>query len=104
MPERAYQFSKRGLIRLCERRATAWGAVVARILSISPGLIATPMGARSAVTHPEREGLIRKAPLQREGTMLEVAEVVHFLTSSGASFITGVDLLMDGGLASASRR
>jgi NAD(P)-dependent dehydrogenase (short-subunit alcohol dehydrogenase family) len=46
-------------------------------------------------------GLYRLTPLGREGTMVEIADAVEFLLSDRASFISGTDLLVDGGVAAA---
>ena len=99
----AYQQSKWALIRMCQRLAPAWGARQARIVSLSPGLIATPMGALEFERQPIKYDLLAKTPLAREGTMLEVADAVEFLASDRASFISGTDLLVDGGIAAALR-
>lgn len=99
----AYQHSKWALIRMCRQRAPAWGARRARIVSLSPGLIATPMGALEFERQPMKYDLLAKTPLEREGTMLEVADAVEFLASDRASFISGTDLLVDGGIAAALR-
>jgi len=97
----AYRLSKRGLLRLCRRRAAAWGRQGARIVSLSPGLIASPMGALEFEKSPEKHRLLPLTPVPREGTMLEIADAVEFLASDRASFISGIDLLVDGGLAAA---
>jgi NAD(P)-dependent dehydrogenase (short-subunit alcohol dehydrogenase family) len=97
----AYQFSKWALIRLCARQAADWGARGARIVSLSPGLIATPMGALEFTRQPMKYDLLAKTPLAREGTLLEVADAVEFLASERASFVSGTDLLVDGGIAAA---
>jgi NAD(P)-dependent dehydrogenase (short-subunit alcohol dehydrogenase family) len=47
--------------------------------------------------------MLEKTPLQREGTMIEIADAVEFLVSVKASFISGIDLLVDGGLAASIR-
>ena len=99
----AYQYSKWALIRMCQRLASAWGARGARIVSLSPGLIATPMGALEFERQPMKYDLLAKTPIQREGTMPEIADAVEFLCSERASFITGTDLLVDGGIAAALR-
>ena len=88
---------------MCRRRAAAWGARGARIVSLSPGLIATPMGALEFAAQPAKRALLPLTPLQREGTMVEIADAVDFLVSDRASFITGTDLLVDGGIHAALR-
>lgn len=100
-PASAYMYSKIGLMRLCRREAAGWGARGARIVSLSPGLIATPMGAMEFERGPRKHALLAATPLAREGTMLEIAGVVEFLVSDRASFISGTDLLVDGGLIGA---
>jgi NAD(P)-dependent dehydrogenase (short-subunit alcohol dehydrogenase family) len=99
----AYNDSKAALIRLCQRRAAQWGLRGARILSLSPGLIATPMGALEFRNRPQKYTLLATTPIKREGTMLEIADAVEFLLSDRASFISGIDLLIDGGLTAAIR-
>ena len=99
----AYQHSKFALNRLCARGAAQWGRAGARIMSLSPGLIATPMGALEFSRQPMKYQMLEHTPLQREGTMIEIADAVEFLLSSKASFISGIDLLVDGGLAASMR-
>ncbi|MEU9450532.1 SDR family oxidoreductase [Streptomyces sp. NPDC048277] len=94
----AYHISKYGLLSLCRREAHAWGQRGARIVSLSPGLIATPMGAAEFSNSPVKRELYARTPLAREGTMLEIADLVEFLASDRASFISGTDVLADGGL------
>ncbi|MCD4533062.1 SDR family oxidoreductase [Nocardioides sp. cx-169] len=101
----AYRLSKYALMRMCRMRAGAWGAKGARIVSMSPGPIATPMGARE-LEGPSRDiklGLMAQLPLAREGTMVESADAIEFLSSDRASYITGTDLLVDGGMVAATR-
>lgn len=98
-PQMAYVLSKYGLIAYCRRRAAAWGERGARIVSLSPGLIATPMGALEFEKSQGKRELFARSPLQREGAMLEIADAIEFLASDRASFISGTDLLVDGGLS-----
>jgi NAD(P)-dependent dehydrogenase (short-subunit alcohol dehydrogenase family) len=98
-PQLAYQLSKFALRSLCRKQAAAWGSKGARILSLSPGLIATPQGALEFQKSEGKMKLLAATPLAREGTMLEIADAVEFLLSDRASFISGTDILVDGGLA-----
>lgn len=100
-PQRAYSLSKFALIRMCERRAASWGTRGARIVSLSPGLIATPMGIAEFRHSPAKYTLLERTPLQRQGGMSEIADAVEFLGSDRASFISGTDLRVDGGIAAA---
>jgi NAD(P)-dependent dehydrogenase (short-subunit alcohol dehydrogenase family) len=65
---------------------------------VSPGLIATPQGALENEVRPSKRWMMEQSPLMREGSMIEIADAVDFLVSSRASFISGTDLLVDGGL------
>jgi NAD(P)-dependent dehydrogenase (short-subunit alcohol dehydrogenase family) len=94
----AYMFSKAGLIRLCRRSAGAWGRKGLRIVSLSPGLIATPQGAEAYKHSSGKFALFEAVPLGRECSMLEIAGVIAFLASDQASYISGTDILVDGGL------
>lgn len=95
----AYRHSKRALIRMVRRSAAAWGQRGVRLVSLSPGMIATPMGAAEFERTPAKRKLLEGSPVRREGTMLEIADAFEFLASDRASFVTGIDLLVDGGLA-----
>ena len=98
-PQMAYVHSKWGILSYARRQAAAWGAKGARIMSLSPGLIATSQGALEFEKSPGKRAMYEQTPLAREGTMLEIADAVEFLVSERASFISGTDLLVDGGLA-----
>jgi len=96
----AYQLSKRcnGLRVMSE--AVKWGKRGARINSISPGIIITPL-ANDELTGPRGEGyrrMISLCPVERAGTPDEVATVADLLMSERGAFITGSDFLMDGGV------
>jgi NAD(P)-dependent dehydrogenase (short-subunit alcohol dehydrogenase family) len=99
----AYAVSKRGVVRLVERRAKVWGAAGARLVSVSPGIIDTPMGRLEAANEPVMAEMVKASALAREGRPEEVAAVAVFLTSEAASFVTGTDVLVDGGVIAAQR-
>lgn len=99
----AYGLSKRAIIQTCERRAKAWGAVGARLVSISPGGIWTAMGRREASGGARVNAVIESTPAGRWGTAAEMATVIEFLASDAAGYITGCDLLVDGGAAAVLR-
>jgi NAD(P)-dependent dehydrogenase (short-subunit alcohol dehydrogenase family) len=100
----AYGFAKH-MCRLRVQAAAAgrWGERGARINSISPGVIATPMGRAELVGDNQRlvQGLIDASPARRAGTAEEIANVVDFLLGSAASFVTGADIVVDGGAVAA---
>ena len=98
-----YALAKYGVIRLCQREATAWGAVGARLVSLSPGIIRTPMGEQEFARQPMMATMVERTPLRRMGTPEEIAAAVDFLLGPAASFITGCDLLVDGGVTGALR-
>jgi NAD(P)-dependent dehydrogenase (short-subunit alcohol dehydrogenase family) len=97
----AYSWAKRGVRRLVEREASAFGRMGARICSVSPGTIDTPMGIQEFERQPGMRQLESIAPLGRSGHAEEIAAVVDFLLSDQASFVTGTDVLVDGGVCAA---
>ena len=98
VPQFAYPMSKRGVQRTARRHAAPWGAKGARILSVSPGINDTPMNRSDEAQNPIMAEIIASGPLGRRGTPEEVAKVVSFLISDDASFMTGSDVLVDGGM------
>ncbi len=99
----AYAISKRGVIRLVERRARTWGKAGARLLSLSPGIIDTSMGRLESANQPMMAEMVSASALAREGRPEEIAAVVGFLVSDAASFLTGTDVLVDGGVVAGRR-
>lgn len=103
-PGAAYSLSKLGVILIVEDQAWAWGQKGARIVSLSPGTFNTPMGRQEASQQKEMKVLLDNTPLQREGEPKEIATVVDFLISDQASYITGTDILVDGGTTANMRK
>jgi len=99
----AYCIAKRGVQRFAQQEAVRLGAVGARICSISPGIIDTPQGQQEMAEQDVMKTLVEQTPLRREGRAEEVAALAAFLLSDAASFITGVDVLIDGGVCAALR-
>jgi len=97
-PGLAYAWAKRGVHRLVRRESVRYGRVGARICSVSPGIIDTPMGRQESAARPINEMLVERTPLGRQGHAEEVAAVTTFLLSDAASFVTGVDVVVDGGV------
>ena len=96
---KAYQYSKRCNVLRVMMEATRWGKRGATINSISPGIIITPLAA-DELRGPRGEGyrnMIKGMPVLRAGTPDEVGDLAEFLMSSRGRFITGADLLIDGG-------
>jgi len=102
-PGIAYAWAKRGVQRFVQQEAVRLGPVGARVASVSPGVIDTPQGRQEAASHPFMDVLVKQTPLGRVGRPEELAAVVAFLLSDEASFLTGVDVLVDGGVCAALR-
>ena len=93
----SYSLSKRAVHTLCQRRSIAWGPRGSRIVSISPGMILTPMGKSEIANTNGASQLLAATPAGRGGTAMDIALAAQFLASDAASFISGTDLLVDGG-------
>ena len=96
----AYQLSKRGNTLRVMSEAVTWGRRGARLNAISPGIIMTPL-AKDELTGPRGAGyrrMIDGCPAKRAGTPDEVGHVAALLLGADGAFITGSDILMDGGV------
>lgn len=95
----AYQLAKRCNVKRVMAEAVKWGARGARLNSVSPGIIVTPLaldefnGPRGAFY----KNMFAKCPAGRPGTADEVATVAELLLGPQGAFITGADFLIDGG-------
>ncbi len=95
----AYQLAKRCNVKRVMAEAVRWGERGARINSISPGIIVTPL-ALDEFNGPRGDfykNMFANCPARRPGTADEVANVAELLMSERGAFITGADFLVDGG-------
>lgn len=94
----AYLLSKRFVIYYTQKNVVRFRKRGCRILSVSPGSYLTPMHQKLIDNQPEMaEGQLQLIPTKRWGHPYEIAALVKFLCSTGAGFISGVDILADGG-------
>jgi NAD(P)-dependent dehydrogenase (short-subunit alcohol dehydrogenase family) len=99
-PQSAYNAAKAGVIHLTKSLAGEWAARGVRVNSISPGYIGTAM-TKAALENPEwRDIWLSSTPMGRLGEPAEVAAIAVFLASPASSFMTGSDVVVDGGYTS----
>lgn len=101
----AYMVAKRANILRVQAEAMRWGERGARVNAISPGVIVTPLGRHelnSEIGHIFK-AMVEASPSKRMAPPEEIAEAVAFLLGPTAGFITGSDLLIDGGVIAAMR-
>ena len=97
-PHGSYSASKAALVMLVRQMANEWGPVGIRCNCVSPGMIHTGMTDSVYSDPAARAERASHIPLQRVGLPEDIANVVAFLASSQAAYITGVDLPVDGGV------
>lgn len=97
----AYCASKGGVTLLTKAAALEWAPFGIRVNSIHPGFIETPLVANALAEWPDgnamRVALIGAHPLARFGTPREIGDAVVFLASAESAFMTGAELVVDGG-------
>ncbi len=98
-----YSVAKRVNQLRVEKATIAWGARGGRVNSISPGIISTPMGHREITegAGEQMQGMLDMSPVPRIGTAEDIAAAVQWLVSEQASFVSGCDLRVDGGVVAA---
>jgi NAD(P)-dependent dehydrogenase (short-subunit alcohol dehydrogenase family) len=103
IPGIAYGVAKRANHMRVQAASIPWGRRGGRVVSISPGVISTPMGQAelSGSSGDIMRTFIEMSGTGRIGTPDDIAAAVEFLVSPAASFITGTDLLVDGGVIAA---
>ena len=97
----AYCASKGGVLMLGKTLALDWAPYGIRVNIIGPGVVDTPMSARSLADPQKRAKMMEKTPLGRPAPPEEIASVVAFLTSEASAFMTGAYVPVDGGTLAA---
>jgi NAD(P)-dependent dehydrogenase (short-subunit alcohol dehydrogenase family) len=99
----AYWLSKRANQLRVEAEAAKWGKRGARIVSISPGIISTRMTSFERAQGSQIDEAVAATPVGRIGVAEDIAGAVAWATSPEASFVTGIDIRVDGGMIAALR-
>ncbi len=104
-PGPAYSVAKRANLLRVQSAAASWGERGARVNSISPGVISTAMGRQEldGESGDQMRAMVAMSGTGRLGTPDDIAAAAAFLLGSDADFITGADLLVDGGVIAAVR-
>lgn len=95
----AYSPAKAALIMLCRQLAQEWAADGIRVNAVCPGMIRTPLTEALYQDAEVAAGRAALVPLARIGQGEDVAAAVAYLASTGASYVTGQQLVVDGGVA-----
>jgi len=94
----AYSASKAGLTQLCKTLAMKWGRDGVRINSLAPGMVPTKLTVNQTTAEQEQQFRLSN-PIPRLGTPEDIAGGVLFLASPLAAYVTGHQLVVDGGLS-----
>ncbi len=93
----AYALAKAGVAQLARNLAVEWGPQQVRVNAISPGFIATELSGPLLADEAFMARRIAMTPLRRPGTREEIAGTAHFLAASAGAFVTGQNIVVDGG-------
>lgn len=96
-----YNVTKGGVLQLTRSLAADFGAAGIRVNAVSPGYIETPMTGMLEHAPAMRDAFVDMHLLKRAGRSEEVANVIRFLLSNAASFVTGANIPVDGGFSAA---
>ena len=96
-PQCSYNASKAGVMHLTKSLASEWAQHNIRVNSISPGYMKTAMTAETLKTDVAKDYWLYLTPMQRPGLPHELGGAVVYLASDASSFMTGADLIIDGG-------
>lgn len=97
----AYCASKGGVLMLGKTLALDWAPLGIRVNIVGPGVVNTPMSAKSLSIPEKRAKMMEKTPLGRPAPPEEIASVIAFLTSESSAFMTGAYVPVDGGTLAA---
>lgn len=100
----AYNAAKAGVINLTRTLGLDHAHENIRATAVCPGYIATPLTAAVGSIDAVHDDWVQRIPLQRAGTAEEVAQLVVFLLSPAANYITGTEIVIDGGLGSSNNQ
>lgn len=103
-PGMAYAYAKRALKQYVADHSSGWGTQGRRLVSISPGLIDTDMGRLENAAMENFDAMRALVALGRLGAPEDIAHTALFLLSDKAGYITGCDILVDGGFVAAMNR
>lgn len=94
----AYAASKGGLLQYTRLLAVEWARFNIRVNCVSPGYIETPLNAEARKQPSFTDNIIAATPMRRFGAPGDIAEAVYWLASPAASFVTGSEITVDGGV------
>ena len=94
-----YSASKGAVRAISKAAATTFGRLGVRVNALFPGIIETPMTQNLSASKELLDQLVRATPLQRLGKPADIANAALFLASDDSSYITGAEIVIDGGFS-----